>query len=166
MFDKLFKRRPVLDWSSWNENEIRAYLHKGGDPNLKDPDGGTPLIQAVAIGSLSLVKELLDKGVDVNAATNDGTPTIIYAIVSSSRNKVEILAALLQKQVNINTQERDGTTPLMFALLSNQTEVAKLLIAHHADIKLRDNKGRLALDFAETMGNIEIIPLLKKIMSM
>ncbi len=76
MLSRFLKRALPLDWSIWSENELRSYLHQGSDPNRKDGDGGTPLIQAISLGALSLVKELLDKGADANATTNNGLPLL------------------------------------------------------------------------------------------
>jgi hypothetical protein len=55
---------------------VRLLLEAGCDPNRQDrtPDRAYPLHRAVALGSVEMVKLLLNAGADVNALSNLGTP--------------------------------------------------------------------------------------------
>ena len=67
--------------NSGNEHSVRLLLRKGVSPDMDaDMPMSCPLQVAAARGHLAIVRMLLKFGADVNRASRDGPPAIIYAI--------------------------------------------------------------------------------------
>lgn len=108
-----------------------------------------------------LFKLLLEKGVDVNALTNDHkkmTALILladrYATTRNDSPKLPIAKVLLDGGADVDIQDAHGKTALMyFAEISWATEITdivdwiRLLVSYDADKILRDEKGLTALDY-------------------
>lgn len=108
-----------------------------------------------------LFKLLLEKGVDVNAQTNDHikmTALILladrYATTRNDAPKLPIAKVLLDGGADVDIQDAHGKTALMyFAEISWATEITdivdwiRLLVSYGADKTLRDEKGLTALDY-------------------
>lgn len=108
-----------------------------------------------------LFKLLLEKGVDVNAQTNDHikmTALILladrYATTRNDAPKLPIAKVLLDGGADVDIQDTHGKTALMyFAKISWATEITdivdwiRLLVSYGADKTLRDEKGLTALDY-------------------
>ncbi len=58
---------------------VRELLDKGAYVNVRDPDGRTPLTEAVWNNKVDAVKLLLDHGADPNARKNDGATPVSIA---------------------------------------------------------------------------------------
>lgn len=108
-----------------------------------------------------LFKLLLEKGVDVNAQTNDHikmTALILladrYATTRNDAPKLPIAKVLLNGGADVDIQDAHGKTALMyFAEISWATEITdivdwiRLLVSYGADKTLRDENGLTALDY-------------------
>lgn len=108
-----------------------------------------------------LFKLLLEKGVDVNAQTNDHkkmTALILladrYATTRNDAPKLPIAKVLLDRGADVDIQDAYGKTALMcFAEISWATEITdivdwiRLLVSYNADKTLCDEKGLTALDY-------------------
>ncbi|MBR4489182.1 MAG: hypothetical protein IKO57_07245 [Treponema sp.] len=108
-----------------------------------------------------LFKLLLEKGVDVNAQTNDHnkmTALILladrYATTRNDAPKLPIAKVLLDGGADVDIQDAYGKTALMcFAEISWAKEITdivdwiRLLVFYGADKTLRDEKGLTALDY-------------------
>jgi uncharacterized protein len=76
------------------------------------------------------------------------------------------VATLLNAGVNPNWRNRDGTTALMWVGFflnppeTSKLEIAKLLVAHGADVNARDNYGRSVLSFLATYDLGQVISYL------
>ena len=55
-------------------------INNGADINIKTSYGFTPLMLATSIGSVRIVKKLIEKGADVDAQDNDGNTAFIKGI--------------------------------------------------------------------------------------
>jgi ankyrin repeat protein len=71
---------------------------------------------------------------------------------------------LIDIGANLNLQgtRNSGDTPLMLAIASNTNclPLARMLVAHGANVNLADNSGRTALDIAVLYGQIPVVQLL------
>ncbi|KAE8440718.1 hypothetical protein EG329_006769 [Mollisiaceae sp. DMI_Dod_QoI] len=93
--------------------------------NLNPDDRGlTPLSLAVYKGHKAIVKLLLEKGADANAAGQDGSTPLHQA---SENGHVEVVKLLLEKGADANTAGRDRSRPLHRASRNGHIEVVKLL---------------------------------------
>lgn len=108
--------------------------------------------KAVRLGDLNDIETLLDAGADPARADAQGnTPLHIAA----SLGMVVTLRLLLQeKTVDVDARNAKGETPLHAAVQGGFGNTAALeeLLAHGADVSLRDNHGKTALMLADTRG--------------
>ena len=145
------------------------------DPK-KESIAGALYVAAGEGNRIDFVRDLLDRGVDVDAewggkplmsaayygrldilellvkrganvrATNDEGQTALHYAARSGSPSPQIVGALLNSGAPINAQDQEGTTALMSALESR--EVAKLLLTRGADVTLRTKDGATALLYA------------------
>lgn len=113
-------------------------LNAGGDVNWKEEDGYTTLTLAVELGNAGMVKFLLDKGADPNAAT---TTTRVFP--ERSPHEPEKVTP-------------PGHTLLMKAVEKGSAEIVNLLLSKGADPHARDATGQTAGTRAEAMHRRDI----------
>jgi ankyrin repeat protein len=70
---------------------VKELLDEGAYVNVRDPDGRTPLTEAVWNNNGELVRVLIDRGADVNARKNDGATPLSIA---QGKGFSEIIALL------------------------------------------------------------------------
>jgi hypothetical protein len=141
-------------------------------------------LAAARKGDVPKLKELLDKGADVNAKTQYGATALAYAC---DKGHIEVVKLLLERGANVNVKDTFyGEVPLGWALQKNNVEIVKLLIEKGAQgkervltyavqagqidlVKVVLNKGELkpgqlssALELATSANKPEIVELLKK----
>ena len=156
---------------SKQKDEIFNYLlEKGANVNVggakENLKNQTVLYLAVTRGDEELVKKLLDKGADPNIADSDGAVVLSEACIGR-RLAPNIVKMLLDKGAKVNYQEKNGATALIYLAANNQTSAEnraatlKMLLDAGADKKMKDKDGRTALDWANKMGNKDLVDLLK-----
>lgn len=155
---------------------VQGLLQRGFDPNTVNPDGVPALMLAVRGASLKvaellaahprtktevrngkdesvlmlaalkgylpLVQKLVDNDADVNKT---GWTPLHYA---ASGGHVTVIAHLLDHSAYIDAESPNGTTPLMMAAMYGSPEAVKHLIQAGADLRLKNQLGLTALDFA------------------
>ncbi len=99
-------------------------LERGADPNVTDDEGRTPLMNVVKRGWLEVVRPALIEGYP------------------------ELIRALLDKGANVNAQDKTGTTALMEAAANGDIDTVELLLAHGANLVLKNAGGETAFDIA------------------
>lgn len=137
--------------------QVQMLLHARANVNKRNEYKQTPLLLAVQMGHLDIVKRLLSAGADVDAGKPDEwekgceyTP-LIAAVANGN---VEIVTVLIQAKANLNktciakkcmpsmsykTSGYDShpLTPLMVASLKGNKQIAKLLIDAGANVNFR-----------------------------
>lgn len=146
-------------------------------------DPGDELRRAAGAGDVAKVKELLDKGTDVNAANGYGGTALAFAC---DRGHLEVVKLLLDRGADPHAEDRfykakpvtwaaqrghieilkllldRGVTPdpqiLVMGIYGEQPEVVKLMLE-----RTKPAEGALsdALAIAEQVGNAEIAEILK-----
>ncbi|AAR83357.1 ankyrin repeat protein [Canarypox virus] len=111
------------------------------------------LIDASERGHASVIKYLLDIGLNIKTNSCGETPLHRAASVGSS----EVVDVLLSYGAEVNVRDVIGNTPLISA--SAYTDTTKLLIEKGANIHISDNNGYTALHNAARYGSLESIDL-------
>jgi ankyrin repeat protein len=125
----------------------RKALRDGGDVNVKDRDGRTPLHMACVNGDVLLMEALLARGADPHLKDNEGISALKYATLQPDVSPVKLLLA---RNVNVDERDRFQNTPLMSAAMLGHDAIAELLISRGADVNARNVKGTTPLHFAAT----------------
>jgi ankyrin repeat protein len=135
-------------------------------PGKYNPDYSSPtakkwphLIEALESGNVSVVKQLIEEGINVNVSRDGATPLMIAA----SKGQTEITEVLIQAGVNVNARRDDGWTALHKAAF-DQTEIGiiDLLLQSGIDFEAKDKSGKTALNIAEEKGHRDIARVIKK----
>jgi ankyrin repeat protein len=116
---------------------LEAALNGGGDPNLRDSDGITPLMHA-ARG---------DRPDIANPAPSDHP---------------EVVEFLIKRGADPNAKTDSGFVALFWAARYGHESVAKVLIDHKADVNAKDKDGMSALKWATTNNQAKVVELLKE----
>ncbi len=106
-------------------------------------------MMASQYGHLEIARELLAKGVYVNAATTtDGMASLMW---TAQEGHLEIARLLLDRGAIVNAAcTDDGYTPLMYASANGHQSTVQLLLASGANKDAVNNEGTSALDLAAT----------------
>jgi len=115
----------------------------------------TPLMMAALKGHAAAVRQLVERGADVN---KPGWAPLHYA---ATGGHVEIIAFLLEHHAFIDAESPNGTTPLMMAAQYGSTAAVKLLLEEGADVNMKNALGLTALDFAQRGGRPDAIEMIR-----
>ncbi|EAR94167.2 ankyrin repeat protein (macronuclear) [Tetrahymena thermophila SB210] len=111
--------------------------------------GRSLLLEAVLLGQLDVVKELLLKGANPSITDWSGNDCILYSI---KKNSTDILRYLLDySQFELDLNKRFGTsetTYLIYAAQNSLKNIVIILLAQGADPNIQDQQKRTALTFA------------------
>jgi ankyrin repeat protein len=142
-----------------------------GDVNRASPVRGvTPLMAAVSMGNIELVKLLLRKGASVNAVSASDRPQKVKngivalgaftpLMMATTYGPPELVKILLDAGAKVNVADVRGMTPLMLAITSDRLDpaIVRMLLEHGADPTVKSLAGETALDWAEKFGQNDVI---------
>ncbi|KAL5505205.1 hypothetical protein EMCRGX_G006605 [Ephydatia muelleri] len=123
----------------------------------KRMNGCTALMRASKAGHMEFVKELLDKGAEVNIQDKDGWTALMRA---SKAGQLECVKVLLDKGAEVNMQSWWRETALMMASKEGHMECVKVLLDQGADVNIQDKDGWTALMRASKAGQLECVKVL------
>ena len=136
----------------------RALINKVGETDIKDEDGNTLLMHAVARKNQSLIAMLLAEGASPNAMNKEGFAPIHLA---SSNGDDTAIHSLMMSGANPNLKDRDGNTSLMYASKMGNANSVKLMMSLGGDPTITNiSTGKTAFDFANENENPIISTLL------
>jgi ankyrin repeat protein len=124
------------------------------DINCTDDLNRTPLMKAVEINHLNLVKILLkEEGLDLGVKSQYGFTALSYAAWNGYTKIIEaMLGSDKVLQQHLEFKDEDGFTPLALAAWCGYSEIVKLLLEKGADVNTRDNCGCTPLRLASYRG--------------
>lgn len=127
-------------------------------------DGKTPLMLLQYL-DLNTTRELLpvflEKGVDVNAADNDGNTALI--LNTKEQCYKEVIKELVRAGADVNLADNAGNTALYYALKYGSQEAARFLIKKGADYNHANNKGESPVQLAVEKGYDTVLELMTDI---
>ncbi|MGQ0809992.1 MAG: ankyrin repeat domain-containing protein [Nitrospiraceae bacterium] len=118
---------------------------------------------AIKGGNVESVRDLLDRGVDVDARDRYGQTGLMLAAQAGYR---EVVKTLIDHQANLNVTAKFGLSALMIAVIAGHMEIARLLAKAGADLSLRGTgasgfANKTACDLAVASGRQELSEELK-----
>ena len=143
--------------SNWAAMALLSVLPKARDiepvrPERPDLPGW---VQTVLYGSVADLRELLEAGLDPNAATKEGTSVLMLSV-----NDARKVRLILERGADVNHKAQSGATALFVAAgLSGNMDAFRLLLNSGADVNATAGNGGTVLGVAIT-GEPEKVALL------
>ena len=107
---------------------------------------------------LNIAKQLIELGADIGQLNEYGTTPLHLC---GAVGLIEIAEILIQKNVNLNIQNIvTNWTPIHTAIFHKESKIVQLLCDSGADLEVKTHKGKSVLEFAQEMGNSEIIAII------
>lgn len=121
---------------------------------------GNLLVKAAKNGDVEELKDLIEKGADVNAKNTKGETALIAA---AERGHLNIVDILFEKDADINAKNNKGWTALWMVASRGHSFIVRALLERGADVNAKENTGgNTALHMAALAGHTEIVKLLLK----
>ena len=160
---------------------VELLLAKGADVNVKTWGNQTPLdiaLQhshkdiadlvlskgadvsihtAATLGDAQRMRNLLEKGVDINSRDKNGR-TPLHAAASTKHKEVAEL--LISTGADVNAQDKRNYTPLFYAIFSNDANMVELLLSKGADVNFTPEKDYPPLHYAVWFENLDMARIL------
>ncbi|KAK8576161.1 hypothetical protein V6N13_090638 [Hibiscus sabdariffa] len=107
-----------LVWAAGHDQHdaVKVLLEHNANPNAETEDNVTPLLSAVAAGSLSCLDLLIQAGAKVNITAGGATPLHIAA----DHGNPELINSLLKAGADPNVIDEDGQKPIQVAAARGQ----------------------------------------------
>jgi len=158
----------IIAARSGHASVLRALLEYGGNVNVKNKEGISPLLMATKAGNLECVETLLQVNEIVSNTTqhdiellNDKGKSLLHFAVS--HNQVEIVAMLCEFAIDlIDWTDKSGNTPLHIAAKYGRYECVKILLETAADPNILNRKGKTPLTLARSRSQRHCVTLLKE----
>ena len=132
------------------------------DVNKCRDSGASPLYIACQKGHDKIVKILLTHGADINKSRDNSYSPLQIACHS---NHIDVVVELLKVQnpkVDIDLCDSNECTPLFFACEKGYTNIARILLEHHADPHRCSKKGHSPFTVAQEAGFKEILDIIEQ----
>jgi|GEM_PF-4201031 len=144
-----------------NTEMARSFLRHGADINAQNKyDGGTAIMWAVSEGYAALTRLLIKENADLSLTMVSKQNVLMVAVFNS---QIESLRDLLEtKKIDIDAQDWDGATALIHAVNQESPRMVSLLLAHGADIDIKNKAGNSPMDIAREYEYKGIIKLLEQ----
>ena len=138
---------------------VYAHLESGVSVECKDANGDSALANAAFNGHLDVLKLLLARGANPNAANRvDGDTVLMWA---ASTGRLDIVVQLLRAGANVNAENKKGYRALYRAAYKDHVELVKLLLVAGAEPKAVNAHEKTVLDQAREWQQLEIIEVLE-----
>uniref|UniRef100_A0A1J3IBL2 Putative ankyrin repeat protein n=1 Tax=Noccaea caerulescens TaxID=107243 RepID=A0A1J3IBL2_NOCCA len=114
-----------LVWAAGHDQKdaVEVLLQHNANPNAETEDGVTPLLSAVAAGSLACLELLVKAGAKANVFAGGATPLHIAADIGS----LELINCLLEAGADPNQKDEEGNRPLEVAAARENRKVIEIL---------------------------------------
>lgn len=132
------------------------------DIDQKDEFGNSLLLMACQYTLEDLVRIMISKGADPNAADSSGATCLHFPCYKETKNK-NIAKLLLQNGANPEVSESTyGCTPLHYAAGTGDVDFCKLLINYGAQVATYDSYNYTCVDYAREARMMEAASFLQK----
>ncbi len=111
-------------------------------------------ISAIENAKYDEVVRLLKLGANIKAINQEGDTPLHIAVIESD---IDMVALLITNKADVNAAGRKGNKPLHY---TQDTEIARKLIEHNANVGVEDEHGYMQLHYAVMEGDAEMMALL------
>lgn len=158
--------KKLIDAVKSNDIEkLKKNIRNGGDVNVKNGYGKTPLMIAAENGNENMVSLLLENNAKIKLKDDLNRTALHYGctqkklgVVSLLVNKYDLNYEKLKKKINI--KDNNGNTPLHLAAMYNNYLVAVFLVSRGASKQIYNNDNQTPYTLAKSTNNIYLIKLL------
>ena len=123
-------------------------------PSMEKNQIMEPLTTLAEQGNLEGVKELLDKGYDINGQDRAGRTAVLAATHGRQTSMVKFL---IERGADINIRDNRNDNVLLYAGAEGLLDMVKLAIDAKADTRLTNRFGGTALIPASERGHLEVV---------
>ncbi|MBN2444128.1 MAG: ankyrin repeat domain-containing protein [Spirochaetales bacterium] len=102
---------------------LNALIKKGANINTKDSFDETPLFKAVDMGSINMVRTLLDLHAWQNFKNREGNTPLMIAV---DNNDKEIVTLLLKAGANVYIKNKEGKTAMEMAAYEEKQDIIEI----------------------------------------
>ena len=113
---------------------------------------------AANLGRVDVVRELINKGGDIEMKDKYGVTPLHLA---SLNGHLDVVQLLVESKVDIHAKEKGGKTPLYWASCNGQLNAVTLLVENKADINAKKNNGETPLHQASFYGHLDVVEYLR-----
>ena len=139
---------------------VMEMLKHNADWRLQNHDGHTAFMKAIIHGHPQVVKVLLaHKAFD--HSEDDSRRTAMHIACSAEETKPDMIDLLHEQGLNVDAADDCGRTPLHHACRVGNIDVAKALLALHANVCIKDSFERTPLYVAWQNGHTDLVKLLE-----
>lgn len=115
------------------------------------------MIISASKGHLANVRNLLDRGADINAVTVDNISALMYA---AENGDLEMVRFLLNNGADPNIRPYNGITALISAAKLNYQQIVELLINNGARVNAADELGVTAIHYSTAYNFPDLVEML------
>lgn len=137
---------------------MQEYIRLGGDLNVQDNKGYTPLIFAAYYGHTEMVNLLLENKANPCIKDARGNTALMGAIF---KGNISVAYKLMNSDCVVNQKNNANQTALMYAALFDRQEIAKKLIEKGEAVSDTDINGNSAIEVAQKQFNDKMVEVLK-----
>lgn len=143
-----------------NVNLISFVKREGGTVLQKFYPGTTDLAVAAKRNTdISVTRQLIRNGADVNHADEEGITALLWA---AENPNLKVTLALIKAGADVNRADGAGQTPIMNLSRNPNSAVARALIQAGARVNQEDSFGLTALIHAASNPNLKVVQTLIK----
>lgn len=136
---------------------VPALVAKGASLEAQDREQRTPLCEAAKHGNRDAAAALLDAGASLHPRCRGIGMEPLH--IAGGADAVDVVKLLLERGADPNAKDDWEQTPLHQVAneASSGVEVAKVLIAAHAELEVHDNQGFTPLQLAVFHDNLPLV---------
>jgi ankyrin repeat protein len=151
------KMTPLMTGALLGDPEMARALLAAGAEREAASLYGTALTFASQSGNEPVIRYLLQRGADVNAARPDGITVLMLA---ARADRPAVVRELLARKAPIDARDNNGGTALLYAARAGSLAAARVLLEHGAAVESADQQGWTPLIHAAVNGHTDLAALL------
>ena len=129
------------------ENDAVKTFIKNNSVDIPDEFNRTPLLNSALYGNAELILWLIEHGANINHKDENGYTALHF---SAREKNIKCTKILIENGIDINAQDKHGNTASWLCIMNwgggKNRKTLELLIQSNANLELKNNAGRSAMD--------------------